>query len=88
MRAKGKKPAMKRSHRNRKQVEHAAVLDALFQMEPQLRLLGGSVALLTRLGESTEPVEPAGLATLAHVSSEAIEEIMQSWRECRDLLRF
>lgn len=79
---------MKRSHNDRKRDDRASALDALFKMEPQLRLLGGSVALLTTLGETTEPVESAGLATLAHVSSDAFEEIMQSWRECRDRLRF
>lgn len=78
---------MSRRTRKEQSSARAAALDSLLRMEPQLRLLEGSVALLMALGETAEAVEPIALATLAKVSDDALTELRSSWRECLEQLR-
>lgn len=66
--------------------EDVTVRDLLFEMEPQIQLLEGVVALLRILGESQDSVEPVALATLADCCGNAVSELSSSWRAARDAL--
>jgi hypothetical protein len=56
-------------------------------MEPEFELLEGVVVLLRLLGEAHDGIEPAGIATLAHCSGEAVEKLKACWRDALGELR-
>lgn len=51
----------------------ARLQELLYRMEPQLRLLRGTVVVLHALSETTDSVEPVALAALAHLTNEPVE---------------
>ncbi|RWD31636.1 MAG: hypothetical protein EOS22_04230 [Mesorhizobium sp.] len=53
----------------------------LFDIEPELRMLEGVAAILLSLSTAADQVEPVALAPLAHLGSEALEQILTSWRK-------
>lgn len=53
----------------------------LLGMEPPLRQIEGILALLTILGQATEPVEPAALAVLARAGQSAHDELSLQWHQ-------
>ena len=59
----------------------APLQSMLFEMEPPLRQIEGILALLTILGQATEPVEPAALAVLARAGQSAHEELSRQWHQ-------
>lgn len=65
----------------------AALSLALDQMEPQLRLLQGVVAVLKGLSETADAVEPIALEAIAHLAGETVQQVVDHWREARDALR-
>ncbi|PBB89377.1 hypothetical protein CK215_27585 [Mesorhizobium sp. WSM3864] len=58
-----------------------ALRQHLFDMEPELRMLEGVVAILQSLSATADQVEPIALAPLAHLSGEAVEKILSMWRQ-------
>lgn len=65
----------------------ARLQELLYRMEPQLRLLQGTVGVLHALSETTDSVEPVVLAALAHLTSEPVEQITACWHEALDVAR-
>jgi hypothetical protein len=68
--------------------ENGAVLCvALDQMEPNLRLLQGVVAVLKGLSEAADAVEPIALEAIAHLAGETVQEVVDRWQEAREAMR-
>lgn len=55
--------------------------DALFRLEPDVRLLDGVVTALRILGEAQEPIEPIALAALARCGTDAMGEVKSGLRQ-------
>ncbi|RUZ79404.1 hypothetical protein EN943_07465 [Mesorhizobium sp. M7A.F.Ca.US.006.01.1.1] len=68
------------------QIPDGKLLDALrqhlFDIEPDLIVLEGVVAILHSLSTAADYIEPIALAPLAHLSAESLEKIFEAWREC------
>ena len=76
------------SARKRSRPEDAAhTLDPLMQMEPDLRLLQGLLALLRGLSETSDAIEPIALAALARLCEGPVERMDLCWREAVDGMR-
>ena len=56
----------------------------LFGMEPSLRQIEGVLALLTILGQATEP---AALAVLARAGQSAHDELSHHWCQILDAMK-
>jgi hypothetical protein len=56
-------------------------------MEPDLRLLEGTVSVLRSLAETSDALEPVALEAIAHLAGEGVERVTSLWREARDVLR-
>lgn len=65
----------------------AHLRSVLFEMEPPLRHIEGVLALLTILGQATEPVEPAALAVLARSGQSAHDELSHHWCQILDAMK-
>lgn len=77
----------KRSERAFARREEEGLLDLLDQMEPDLRLLEGTVSVLRALSEASEGVEPVALEAIAHLGGESLERVALRWREACNVLR-
>ena len=66
---------------------NAPLQSMLFGMEPPLRQIEGILALLTILGQATEPVEPAALAVLARSGQSAHDELSHHWCQILDAMK-
>ncbi|TPI65544.1 hypothetical protein FJ420_11750 [Mesorhizobium sp. B3-1-3] len=66
-------------------VSNETTIDALrqhlFDIEPELGMLEGVVAILQSLSTTADHIEPLALAPLAHLSAEALEKVWASWRQ-------
>lgn len=60
--------------------------DALDCMEPDLRLLEGTVLVLRALSASDDAVEPIAIESVAYLAGETVSRIASRWREACDLL--
>ncbi|MGC4025220.1 MAG: hypothetical protein QM744_08755 [Mesorhizobium sp.] len=81
-------PSMKRqSPHNLTKFRNARLRDAVFSMEPEVRLLEGLVATLRVLGEAQDSVESSALACLAHYSSLSVAELDVSLRSALKALQ-
>lgn len=58
--------------------------DALFRLEPELRLLEGVLTTLRLLGEPRDAVEPIALAALARCGTMAIDDLKSGLREAME----
>jgi len=56
-------------------------------MEPDLRLLEGTVSVLQGLSETSDAVAPVALEAIAHLAGETVERVTTRWREACDVLR-
>ena len=65
----------------------APLQSILFGMEPPLRQIEGILALLTILGQATEPVEPIALAVLARSGQSAHDELSHHWCQILDAVK-
>ena len=68
-------------------VDEKCARNLLDHMEPDLRLLEGTVSVLRSLSETSDAVERVALETIAHLAGETVERITSRWRETCDLLR-
>ena len=59
----------------------ACLRSVLFEMEPPLRQIKGTLTLLAILSQATEPVDPAALAVLAQAGQSAHEELSLQWHQ-------
>lgn len=57
-----------------------AARDAIMDMEPDPRLLGGLITVFRILGEAADHVEPDAIAAAARCSEEAIQRLTASWK--------
>ena len=60
--------------------DRSMIHDALFQMQPELRLLEGVVATLQLLGEARDAVDTSILGMLAQCSQKSVAELRTSWQ--------
>jgi hypothetical protein len=60
------------------------VRDALFRLEPEIRLLDGVVTALRLLGEAPNSVEPIALSALAHSGITAMRELKLGLRQAME----
>lgn len=67
--------------------EELVLHDLLDRMEPDLRLLEGTVSVLQGLSETSDAVEPVALEAIAHLAGETVERITARWHEACDVLR-
>lgn len=63
------------------------MLDLLDQMEPDLRLLEGTVSVLRVLSETSDSVEPVALEAIAHLAGESLERVTLQWHDACCALR-
>lgn len=77
----------RRSGQYRSRVDDKGVHDMLDRMEPDLRLLEGTVSVLRSLSETSDAVEPVALEAVVHLAGEAVERVTSRWREASDVLR-
>lgn len=71
--------------RKREKPEDQVAIDVIRQhlldMEPELRMIEGLVAILHALSSTADQVEPIALAPLAYLGTEAVEKILSTWRQ-------
>jgi hypothetical protein len=77
----------KRSERDYARREKEGLLDLLDQMEPDLRLLEGTVSVLRALSETSDGVEPVALEAIAHLTGESLERVTLRWHDACCALR-
>ncbi|KQZ96023.1 hypothetical protein ASD64_17805 [Mesorhizobium sp. Root157] len=77
----------KRSDKYHARREEEVLLDLLDRMEPDLRLLEGSVSVLRALSEASDAVEPVAMEAMAHLAGESLERVALRWREACGVLR-
>ncbi len=77
----------RRSSSDRPIRDHARLGDLFDRMEPDLRLLNGTVSVLRCLSETSDAVEPVALQAVAHLAGEVLERIDAGWREATGVLR-
>jgi hypothetical protein len=77
----------KRSDKHNARREEEGLLDRLDRMEPDLRLLEGTVSVLRALSETSDGVEPVALEAIAHLTGESLERVTLRWREACNVLR-
>lgn len=77
----------RRSGRRDLQPEELVLRDLLDRMEPDLRLLEGTVSVLQGLSETSDAVEPVALEAIAHLAGVTVERVTARWREACDVLR-
>lgn len=64
-----------------------SVLNALDDIEPDLRHLCGLIATFRILGEADDPIEPVAISSLTRSAAETLEEIERNWRTAIGVLR-
>lgn len=67
--------------------DDARLSDLLDHMEPDVRLLEGTVSVLRTLSETTGAVEPVALEAIAHLAGEVVKRITARRREASDVFR-
>jgi hypothetical protein len=77
----------KRSDKYHARQNEKGLLDLVDQMEPDLRLLEGTVSVLRALSETSDAVEPVALEALAYLAGESLERVALRWREACGVLR-
>jgi hypothetical protein len=55
-------------------------LDALDDIEPELRHLHGLIAAFRIPGEAGDAIEPVAVSSMARSAGEALEEVERNWR--------
>lgn len=78
---------VRRSSKHDLRGNDAKIQELLDCMEPDLRLLEGTVSLLRSLSETSDAVEPVALEAIAHVAGETLERVNSAWRGACDALR-
>lgn len=78
---------VRQSRQHRLRVDDEGARDLLDRMEPDLRLLEGTVSVLRSLSETSDAVEPVALEAIAHLVGETVERVTSRWREACDVLR-
>lgn len=76
-----------RSGKRGSRVDDVSIRDLLDRMEPDFRLLEGTVSVLRSLSETSDAVEPVALEAIAHLAGETVERVTSRWREACDVLR-
>ena len=76
-----------RSVQHRSKIDDGDVGDLLDRMEPDLRLLEGTVSVLRSLSETSDAVEPVALEAIAHLAGATVERVTSRWRQTCDVLR-
>ncbi len=78
---------VRRSSKHDLRGNDAKIQELLDCMEPDLRLLEGTVSVLRSLSETSDAVEPVALEAIAHVAGETLERVNSAWRGACDALR-
>ena len=78
---------VRRSDQHRSRVDDGGARDLLDRIEPDLRLLEGTVSVLRSLSETSDAVEPVALEAIAHLAGETVERLASRLREACDVLR-
>lgn len=78
---------VRRSVQHRSTADDENVRNLLDRMEPDLRLLEGTVSVLRLLSETSDAVEPVALEAIAHLAGETVERVILRWRDTYDELR-
>jgi len=78
---------VRRSDKHSCEIDYKSARDLLDHMEPDLRLLEGTVSVLRSLSETSESVEPTALEAIAYLAGETVERITLRWRETCDVIR-
>jgi hypothetical protein len=76
-----------RSAQHTSKHDNTSLHDLLDHMEPDLRLLEGTVSILRSLSETSDAVEPVALETIAHLAGETVERLTLRWRAACNILR-
>lgn len=76
-----------RSGQRRSKLDEEAARDLIDRMEPDLRLLEGTVSVLRSLSETSDAVEPVALEAIAHLAGATVERVTSRWRQTCDVLR-
>jgi hypothetical protein len=64
-----------------------SAVDALDDIEPDLRHLDGLIAAFRILGEVDDSIEPVAVSSLARCARETLEEIERNWQTAIGALR-
>ena len=75
-----------RSAQHTSKHDNTSLHDLLDHMEPDLKLLEGTVSILRSLSETSDAVEPIALEAMARLTGETVERITLRWREACDIL--
>lgn len=78
---------VKRVSEHTSQGNDAKIRELLDCMEPDLRLLEGTVSVLRSLSETSDAVELVALEAIAHLAGETLERVSSAWRGACDELR-
>ena len=78
---------VKLSGQHRSRADDEGVRDLLDGMEPDLRLLEGTVSVLRSLSETSDAIEPVALEAIARLAGETVDRVTSRWREACDVLR-
>lgn len=65
----------------------AALRGVLDQMEPDLKLLEGVVAVLRALSATDDAVEPMAIEAMAYLAGETVDRVSALWREASEQAR-
>lgn len=74
------------SGREKERRGEAPLRDALDRMEPDLRLLEGTVSVLRALSSTDGAIEPIAIEAVAYLAGETVSRIALRWRDACDLL--
>lgn len=77
----GRKARRGASHR-----DQTILRDALDHMEPDLKLLEGTVSVLRTLSETSDAVEPIAMEAVAYLARETVGRVSSRWRQARNAL--
>ena len=78
---------VRRSDQHRSRVDDGGARDLLDRIEPDLRLLEGTVSVLRSLSETSDAGEPVALEAIAHLDGDTVERLLSRLREACDVLR-
>ena len=76
-----------RSVQSKSRGDYKGARDLFDRMEPDLRLLEGTVSVMRSLSETSDAIEPVALEAIAHLAGETVERVTSRWRETCDILR-
>jgi len=76
----------RKARRGASRGDQTILRNALDHMEPDLKLLEGTVSVLRTLSETSDAVEPIAMEAVAYLAHETIGRLSSRWRQARDVL--